>query len=150
MTRPILAAEALRNISLAQHMRSFDQPYEYSGCTCSLYDCLPLKRHINYHILLAQWITITLRLERNGSEKDCVPIYARHIEAMNKIFQEKLGDLKKLCPLIGCPSLPMKIIENLESNGKWKICEPVMFDTNESTRTRVQALAETARKSPYI
>ena len=149
MTRPILATEALHNLSLVQHMKSFDQPYEFSGCTCSAYDCMPVKKHINYHILLAQWITISLRLQRKDPTKDCIPIYIKHIEAMNKVF-EKLGDRQKHCPLIGCPFLPMKGVNvpNIKSS-KLKICEPVAFsatiDGNSQERSAVKA-----RETPYI
>jgi hypothetical protein len=150
MTKPILATQAIRNRSTIGHMRSFDMPFEYSGCTCATYDCLPLKKHVNFHVLLAQWIVISLRQSKKGPETDCIPIYVKHIETMNKIFQEKIDQLRKVCPLIGCPYLPMlSYNQTVQDDRKLMICEPVVY-TVAIDENILLKLATKARQQAYI
>lgn len=150
MTRPILAVEAIYNLSTIQSMNSFSDYREKSGCTCGKYDCLPVKKHVNTHILLSQWMILSLRLQdkhinnmKDIHEDFCIPIYIQYIDTVNRIFQEKLS--RKDCPLIGCPYFPMNYNQTLYHSHsliqkKKSICEPVTFSVVQDDRLLARAI----------
>lgn len=100
-TKPILATNAIRNTSLLLPVNPYPAGWtrDNFGCTCARYDCEPVDRHVNFHILLAQWQILSSRVSREGPERDCINIFVSQVDQLNELFVSKLS--MKDCPILG-------------------------------------------------
>jgi hypothetical protein len=95
-----------------------------SGCTCKHYPCGPVSSATSQRILYAQWLSMTMRLSRQGPQKDCVPVLTKEIADFALSLSALLSP--EQCFFVGCPHLPVLV----KTNVTWpsgRFCDPVHF-----------------------
>jgi len=138
------------NMSILPHNDCYIAPYKASNCTCRNYECQLVPEEVQEHIVLAQWVTLSLRItdrsratvpqpvtEVDARDWPCVPVLLTVAPLLHRAFARLLEtNDASICWWIGCPHATT--LEGLKDGvmgnasawmpGEGRYCEPVKFN----------------------
>jgi len=119
-TLPVLVRDPFMPLT---DLNTWSKSRDEAGCSCnvpdSIFTCNKAPHSILHHLLLAQWMTLTLRLEdkssRGVNDVLCVPVHVKFASMLAEAFAY-IGiedNSAELCKIIGCPRFPFNINTSL-------------------------------------
>lgn len=153
------------NMSILPHNDCYIAPYKASNCTCRDYECQLVSDEVQEHLVLAQWVTLSLRITDRGRSPislteveardwPCVPVLLTVAPLLHRAFTRLLhnndNNNNNLCWWIGCPHItsPEELKSGVMGNmsawlpGEGRYCEPVKFNPTHD----ISAIAKAMRR----